>query len=177
MNTKSRDDYDASMRLVESNVDRYWAGDRDCYRVVAVQLRILLCDRKPLLPRVIPDATLHILHWTELLQGCPSLMEGLTTIMPGELRTDTNGSSRFELLFGKSGHELSVSEWIKQPFFSLQTTVEEIIKSVADKEGAHSDPRYNTTLSSAKQISYGGTESHCHGIVAIGEYLVRRFSA
>ena len=173
--SKSEADFRASLRILSKAVNDYIGGFEDAYRTVAVQLRLLLCDRNPLLPRVRPDLQLHKLKWTEILEGMPSLAEGLAIMMPGQLTFSGGGLSYFELLFAKSGL-LPVNRWIEQPFFSPHVTVVEIIKSVADKEGAHSDPSFNDTLLEAKVVKYVDVESHIPGIIAIGQYLVRRIA-
>jgi hypothetical protein len=48
-----------------------------------------------------------------------------------------------------------------------------LIKSVADKESAHSDPDYNETLLQAKIVKYVEDDSHIPAIVALGDYLVK----
>ena len=170
--SKSEEDFRASLRILAKAIDDYFGGFEDAYRTVATQLRMLLCDRNPLLPRVRPNLGLHKLHWTEVLEGMPSLAEKMTFMMPGDL-TVSNGSGYFELIFAKSEILLSVKDWVNQPFFSPEITVREFIRSVADKEAAHSDPDYNDTLVQAKMVKYVQQESHMPGIVAIGQYLIR----
>lgn len=169
---KSEGDFRASLRILAKAVNDYFAGFEDGYRTVAVQLRLLLCDGNPLLPRVRPDLELHKLYWTEVLEGMPSLAENLAVLMPGQLTVSSGGLSYFELIFAKSGF-LPVNQWVEQPFFSPNITVRELIKSVADKEAAHSDPGFNDTLLEAKIVKYVQVESHIPGIIAIGQYLLR----
>lgn len=149
----------------------YDNGLKDAYRAVATELRKLLCDRNSLLPRVRPNFRLHKLHWTEILEGCPSLADGLEVIMPGQLTVSTNGNYQFDLLFAQSGTRMTIDNWIQQPILSPKITIRELIKSVADKEGAHSDPDYNETLIKAKLVQYVRDASHIPCIVAIGRYL------
>ena len=67
--SKSESDFRASLRILSKAVNDYIGGFEDAYRTVAVQLRLLLCDRNPLLPRVRPELQLHKLKWTEVLEG------------------------------------------------------------------------------------------------------------
>ena len=171
--SKSVKDFNASNKLLCLAVELYRSGEIEAYRWVAVELRKLLCDTDSLLPRVHPNFMLHKLHWTELLETMPSLADGMVMMMPGRLHVSPDGSSTFELTFAKSGEMMSASEWINQPFFSPNITIWELVKSVADKEAAHSDPDFNDTLVSAKLVKYVDKESHIPAIVAIGDYLCR----
>ncbi len=152
----------------------YNSGLKDAYRVVATELRKLLCDRNPLLLRVRPDFKLHKLHWTEVLEGCPSLADGMEFMMPGQLNVSADGTYHFELMFGKSITLIEPKEWVRQPFLSPSITIWELIKSVADKEGAHSDPDFDETLVRAKMVKYVRDDSHIPAIVALGDYLTNR---
>jgi len=101
---------------------------------------------------------MHKLYWTEILEKTPSLAEGLVMIMPGQLSIDKNGLSNFQLTFARSQTLISVEEWVKQPFFNVKFTVWELIKSVADKEAAHSDIDYDQNLLFAKHVQYVNDE-------------------
>ncbi len=171
--SKSESDFQAICRILDTNIQGFWSGNKDTYRVVATQLRILLCDRNPLLSRVRPDVRLHKLHWTEVLENCPSLANGLEIMMPGKLSMNRDGTSYFELSFAKSKTMLNMKHWVSQPFINPQITVWHFIKSVADKEASHSDPDYDETLVRAKLVKYMEDESHLPCTIAIGEYLVR----
>ena len=172
--SKSEGDFRASLSVLDANLDLYRRGTVDAYRVVATELRNLLCDRDPLLSRVCPGLRLHKLHWTAVLEASPSLANGLEHMMPGRLTVRPDGSSQFELLFARSHELLDVASWIRQPCLSPKITVRELIKSVADKEGAHSDPDFNETLVRAKLVTYVSNDSHIPVITAIGEYVLAR---
>lgn len=172
--SKSENDFQASIQILEKNLEVYYSGTKEIYRVIATELRKLLCDRNPLLSRVRPEFRMHKLHFTDLLNTMPESMKGsLDTFMPGRL-TIKEGTSKFELLFSKSdeGILMAPEDWIKQAIISPEITIRELVKSVADKEGAHSDPEYNDTLIKAKLTKYVSDESHIPIIVAIGEYLL-----
>jgi len=171
--SKSETDFLASLTVLEAAITMYHCGVVDSYRLVATELRKLLCDRNALLTRVRPGFQLHKLHWTEMLETRPSLMNGLNYIMPGRLSVSQDGTSHFELTFAQSGALMDVEHWIEQPLFSADITVRELIKSVADKEGAHSDPDFNETLVHAKLVKYMRDDSHKPTIIAIGEYVFR----
>jgi hypothetical protein len=169
--SKSEEDFAASVQLLDATLELYDKGLKDAYRAVATELRKLLCDGNSLLPRVRPNFRLHKLHWTEVLEGCPPLTDGLEVMMPGRLTVSANGVYGFELLFAKTTALMSIADWVQQPIFSPQITIRELIRSVADKEAVHSDPDYNETLVKAKLVKYVRDDSHIPCIVAFGKYL------
>ena len=126
---KSEEDFAASVQLLDATLELYDKGLKDAYRAVATELRKLLCDGNSLLPRVRPNFRLYKLHWTEVLDGCPLLAEGLEVMMPGLLTVSTNGDYRFELLFAKTRALMSIGDWVQQPIFSPKVTIRELINS------------------------------------------------
>ncbi|HCM42748.1 MAG TPA: hypothetical protein DIS66_05510 [Candidatus Omnitrophica bacterium] len=68
---------------------------------------------------------------------------------------------------------MSIVDWLNQPLFNEEITVGELVRSVADKEGAHSDPDYNDTLrvTYAFHSPFNGY-AHQEYIVYIGEYIL-----
>jgi hypothetical protein len=170
---KTADDFRASLAILKANLGLFEEGARDVYRVIAVELRKLMCDRpRPLLLRVFREVHLHKLHLTGLLEECPSLAVGLVNYIPGRLTCDANGRAVFRLLFDKSKARLSLKEWIQQPCFNREITIHELIKSVADKEGAHADPDYNTTLRHTRQWKLIDDASHTMVVCGISRYLL-----
>jgi hypothetical protein len=172
--TKSEQDFQNSCRLLSEGLRLYRSGVQEAYLFVANELRKLLCDSDPLLPRVRPAFRLHKLHTTDMYEQRPDLARSMNWHMPGRLHGDGKGGFHFELLFSNNDVNLLMepAAWIAQPFFNAKITVRELIKSVADKEGAHSDRNYNETLLRAKAIQMGTHESHIPAVVAIGEYLL-----
>jgi len=169
---KTATDFLATVTVLEANIELFHGGVRELYRVVATELRKLLCDGKStLLSRVFIDMRLHKLHWTHILEQSPSLAEGLQILLPGRLEV-TNGKPHFNLLFAPTQEQMALEAWLEQPLLGPDLSVRELIRSVADKEGAHSDPRYNEALAEAKRVKYVADESHLHCIVGIAEYLL-----
>ena len=149
--SKSEDDCLASLAVLEFSDHVVRTGrHRQLPRRCPTELRKLLCDDDPLLTRVCPGFKLHKLHWTEVLEESPTLANGLETLMPGRLSVSANGNSHFELLFAKSCTLMDSADWIQQPFLSPSITIRDLIKSVADKEGAHSRSETSTRLSYAR---------------------------
>jgi hypothetical protein len=146
---KTATDFLASLTVLEVNLRMFHEGVRDTYRVAATELRKLLCDGgSTLLPRVFTDVRLHKFHQTYLLEQSPSLAPGLQIGLPGRLEVK-NGRPRFSLLFARSAEQMPLDAWLKQPMLGPDLSVREFVRSIADKEGAHSDPKYNDTLARA----------------------------
>lgn len=147
---------------------------------MAIELRKLLCDKnhdkdQSLLPCVVSDPKLPKLHITKVLENCPSLLVGLEHIMPGSISV-IDGKRKFELLFSDEEEWLGIEEWIDQIFFDSSITIKELIKSVADKEAAHSDLNYNDTLNKVMDWSYGNVACHIFGIYGISLLLYDIFA-
>lgn len=171
--SKTTEDFRASLAILKANLGLFGQGARDVYRVIAVELRKLMCDRpQPLLLRVFKEVPLHKLHLTGLLERCPSLATGLDNYIPGSLTRDANGRAVFQLLFDKSKDRLPLREWVRQPCFNPTISIHELIKSVADKEGAHADPDYNATLRHTRLWKLIDDESHTMVICGIAKYLL-----
>ena len=71
---------------------------------------------------------------------------------------------------------MEINAWVEQPIINPTTTVKELIKSVANKEAAHSDPDYNETPSKARSLNIVGDESHLPDIVSIAAYLLEELT-
>lgn len=169
---KTELDFQASGKNLRKFIELYKSGSKEMYLPISVELRKLLCDKNPLLPRARPNFEMHKLHWTKLLEGMPSLREAMVMMIPGKLTFDDSGNSSFQLSFADPLILISIKEWIGQPFLNIKMTIWGFIKSVADKEGAHSDTEYDDNLLFAKGILFVEDESHIQAIVAIADYLL-----
>lgn len=166
---KDIEDFLASRSILATNIEMFHKGNRELYRVVAVELRKLVCDGKnSLVPRLFPLAGFH-----PLLGRLPDNMkQGLVFQMPSEVHFDGKGGSKITALFDYRAQPLSLGEWLDQDLFSRAITIRELIRSVADKESAHSDKKYNDTLSLTRSVKLVDENIHKQHIVAIGEYLL-----
>jgi hypothetical protein len=170
---KAHDDLRASLRILEANLGLFHSGTRDVYRTIAVELRKLLCDSPtPLLVRVFGEVSLHKTNLAGLLEEQPSLAEGLLMHVPGGLSRNQNGLPVFQLKFHRSMALVPLKEWLNQPCNNAKITFRELIKSVANKEGAHSDPDYNETLKHTRSFMVGDEFSHPVIICGIAQYLL-----
>ena len=174
---KNKQDLKNSFILLETHLKTYEEGNFLVYQPMAVELRKLLCERdpSPLISRVIPNFYLHKLHFAGILENSPSLLEGLQNIMPGRFEIINKNIPVFTLLFSKEKKQMIIDAWVDQIFFNEKITIRELIKSVADKEGAHADKNYNDTLLYCKNWSFNNSESHILGIYAISKYILALF--
>lgn len=123
------------------------------YRPIAGQLRILLCDKPPLLSRVFPDlklGALRLIEWLEpsrvsLFDGTnaqlavkhPLNQEFRLARMPFLITTYSNVLQVADLEFDSGGQMLPLDEWIDQSVtdYPLVLSLRELIRSIADKGG------------------------------------------
>ena len=92
--------------------------------------------------------------------------------MPSVVRFDGKGGSRIVQLFDIKAEAIPLQAWLDQPLFSSEISIKELIRSVADKEAAHSDANYNSTLILTRSIKLIDEDVHKQHIVAIGEYIL-----
>jgi hypothetical protein len=144
------------------------------YRPVAVELRKLICDTQrgkdnSLIFRFFPDLRLH-----PLLGDQEQIDEFTTLYIPGTIRSDKHAKAKISPLFNEDGTTLSRGEWLEQKLFDKGTTVKNFIRSVADKEAAHSDPSYNSVLRKTKSIKLSGEGFlAAELIITIGRYITK----
>lgn len=159
----------ATRDILATSIEVYHEGQEAFYRTIAVQLRILLADKgNSLIPRLFPHFSLHPLRGDQ-----KKIDEHTVFYMPSRLNFDGKGGVNVEELFDESKGTIFLDQWLDQRLFNLNITIRELIKSVADKEGAHSDPEYNSTLNLTKKVMVANTPSDSLHVVAIGEYVLR----
>lgn len=172
MSNKAIEDFIASRNILNANIRLFHEGNRDLYRVVAGELRKLLCDGKngenSLVPRLFPSARLHPLRGQ-----LPQELRGFFEFsIPSMIEFDGQGGSRIIELFDKTAEPLLFDEWLSQELFNKRVTIRELIRSVADKESAHADKQFNDTLHFTRSIKLVDEDLHKQHIVAIGEYVL-----
>ena len=86
---------------------------------------------------------------------------------------DGRGGSSLSKLFNKSASSLLLDEWLEQNLFDYATTIKRLIRSVADKEGTHSDKSYNTFLRETKSVVLADDALAAKEVLAIGRHGVR----
>jgi hypothetical protein len=182
---KALDDLKHSINILEANIQLFHNGNISAYRVVAVQLRLLLYDgqngENSLIPRVFSNVKLHPLvgsitkeqdeEWKKKFGH--SFKDGLVFQMPAMVSFDGKGGSRIQKLFDEGMEPIGMEEWLDQDLFNERITIRQLIKSVANKESAHSDRDYDDTLRFTKSIKLVDQDIHIKFIVAIGEYILK----
>jgi len=136
-----------SLRIIKRCLQLIEEGELQFYRVIAVQLRMLLCDSTrqhgkvvniSLLPRLLPEIKLHAMD------------------KQGHVTSDQP--------------DLPLNEWLAQPLtvHSLKTlTIRELVRRICDQDGgAHYDPKPNTRLDD--------TENNKKWMTQLGSYLVHQ---
>ena len=135
-------------RSLSRSLELYHQGEAEFYRVVALQLRLLLCDTTrrhgrqvdiSLLGRLWPELELH-----PLSAGC----------------------------FDRSLPPLPLDRWLSQalPAAGAALTIRQLIRRVCDQDGgAHVDPK--------PQAGLAALPDHPAWIVKIGEYLAAEICA
>ena len=163
----------AAIQVIGLNTEAYYSGALHAYRPIAAELRKLLCDYQrgrniSLLPQCFPGVQLHV------LVGSPDMIDEHTTLyIPCRMYFDGKGGSDITQLFNETGPMLGIGEWLDQKLFNKDVTLRELIKSVADKEGAHADDTHNNTLLLTKSVRFPGDESlAAKAIIAIARYVV-----
>ncbi len=175
-----------SMDILESNIELFHAGKTSMYRVVAAQLRLLLCDYYrgkdiSLMPRIFKQVKLHPVRgsmtkeqdeeWKQKFGH--SFYDGIIFQMPALVSFDGKGGSKVEAVFDERRKPIDLNEWLDQMLFSKEITIRQLIKSVANKESVHSDEDYDKTLITTKSIKLVDEDIHVKFIVGIGEYILK----
>jgi AhpD family alkylhydroperoxidase len=117
----------SSLEIIRWNIEAYRAGCLACYRVLAVELRLLLCDRKREHSRW-GDTALVATLYPHLRWQAP-------------LPVDTDPLEHLSI---SDGPEFSLAEWLASPIYSTckrMLTIRDLIKIICEKDGgAHADP-------------------------------------
>ena len=182
MGPKSMRDLEAALANMARSIQAYLQGDEYAYLPVAVELRKLLCDEnrngyQSLVLRIHPAIAFH------RLAVDPSWIDEHTTLcIPARIEMGGRTRGVISRLFTEQSIPLALAAWREQPLLSRAITIRELIKSVADKEAAHSDLGLNSTLVLAKSVFLGGpatadaemivgTRTMCCRICCCGELL------
>lgn len=182
---KAKEDFNASIKLLEDSIKQYHLGITEYYRIIAVQLWILLCDKlkrsEPLIKIIFSDFKLHPLRGLmpnekgeSLLMKYHQLLGPNHRLFPVHISGDGKSRPKAKILFDERQEPLELSEWLSQPFLSEEITFYEFMKSVRHKIGAHSDPEYNDVLSSTKSLKITNVVSLEMMVVALGEYVLKQ---
>jgi hypothetical protein len=143
-----------ALRILERNLGLYRRGEWECYRVVAAELRLLLCDTNRIHDRLV-DISLVPRLFPDLALGSQAVIAAAEA--PGEPR----------LVFQPAPAALPLQDWLAQELLApwgKPVSLRELIRTVCEQDGgAHVDPRALADLRTWKERA-----GH---IVAIGEYI------
>jgi hypothetical protein len=168
-----------ALQIIEGNYKGFHEGQYPNYRVIAGQLRMLLCDKNQgkensLALKVFPDLTLHPLR--KKLPDTHQLLFWMSASITG-----IPNAARFVDVFDCNATPIPLNEWRNQVgvFLDGKTyTLGQMIKSVAEKDGgSHVDDKPDDYLVSARKMYHKGddlraTAHHEPMMIAIGEYVV-----
>lgn len=168
-----------AITIIQNNVEAYDSGQSACYKVIASQLRILVCDTynrqdNSLLPKVFPNPRFHPFANPDLSEGKKAGRQ-LIFFMPGTL---TSNSCRVFDVFELDQEPIPLASWLDQHLFDETVTIRVLIRSVADKDGgAHVDNQLDMTLQKTYSTFINERESHAVFIVEIGRYVASQVRA
>lgn len=175
--------------VIDTCLATYYAGARHMYRPLAGQLRILLCDRPPLLTRAFPNLTIGALRpieWLEpdqaiLFDSYPARLgvqhppdqDFRLARMPFLITAYTNGLQIADLQFASGKQLLPLDDWMDQriTLHPVELSLRDTIRSVADKGGgAHVDDEVNSALRHMHRTGPAGVGVHVLFSIAVGRF-------
>lgn len=174
--------------VIDTCLGSYYQGATHMYRPLSVQLRILYCDRNPLLTRVFPDLQINPLkpiEWLEpsevllfresaarLSVGGPPEATYRLARMPFMITSYSNGLQVADLELVQ-GQLLPVAKWLAQivTIHPGELSIRDLIRSVANKGGgAHVDDEVGVPLTHMMAIRPRGLGSHVLFPVALARF-------
>lgn len=169
-------------------------GRRLLYIPIAVELRKLLCDiyrgkDNSLLTKRFSNVELHPIIFDDELKkwiaADGKLAEHrLIAMFTGQFSTTIGEGVSGFILFDETQSPLGLQKWLNQKILFLTNiegdsgfiSIRELIRSVADKEGAHADDNYDATLRMTKSAKLyhrqKQEDTHVQYIIAIGTYIL-----
>jgi hypothetical protein len=175
--------------VVETCLACYYGGAKHMYRPLAGQLRILFCDKRPLLGRVFPDLKIPAVRKIEWSVPDQATLFGGTNVLltvqhpPGQefrlarmpfLITEyENGLQSADLEFDQDGQLLPLDDWLNQlvTVYPSDLSLREVMRSVADKGGgAHVDDTANKALHDMSVTGPAGVGVHVLFSIALGRF-------
>lgn len=159
---------------IESAIEGYTAGRLSAYQTIAIQLRTMLTDARPLLRRVVPGATFQRLrapHTTSASGFVAYYVDfrGLFTIGTGSPIVQVEVTEDL----------VDVDEWLDDWIVQPGIKIRDLIREVGSKDVAHMDDnpgRAMSVLETNLILGVGGrrVEMVRPVIVGIGQYVARR---
>jgi len=180
---KLKQDYEYSLKIIEDSIAQILNGKYWFIKALSTELYTLLIDRGnkkgPLILEVLPDLVLHPVFGSRTKEGkSSSLVQireliGPTGIIYPGMVSFKNGKATPKWLFDIRQPALSLEDWLQQPLLSHEITIYQLIKSVRNKIGAHSDVEYDATLSRTRFFKIVDYEIDLLGLVSIAGHLLK----
>lgn len=180
----------ACFAVVDSCLDSYYNGNTHMYRPIAGQLRILLCDKSPLLTRVFPNIEFQLLKPIEYLPLDEASLfdnndarlgvsgkngeEYRLAKMPFLITQISNGLQIADIELLNDSPLLRLDDWVNQliSFHPCDLSIIQIVKSVADKGGgAHVDNTPDEPLKRMQETGPAGIGFHKLFIIALSRFI------
>lgn len=152
--------------VIETCLKCIYAGEIHMCRVLAVQLRILLCEKnpKPLLLRLLPDIKISELKEVKYINineynnnienlSIGTYSDSLIMEMPFETMHFFNGIEDCSVIYGNN--VIDLEKWVDQIItaYPVPITIRKLIKLVAEKGGgAHVDKNQAPLLEALRRI-------------------------
>jgi hypothetical protein len=169
---KNIKDFIECQLILENAVSDFNSGKTFSYKTIGIELRKLLCDTKgkkdiSIFARMFPGIQMRPLYGYSFPE---SLKEGLVCLVPMKMNYDGKGGMIASLSLD-ANCLVYRNEWLDQSVLFQSLTIRNLIRSVSDREGAHSDFDIDSSIAEINGIKMGPEDTHKYLIVAIGEYI------
>lgn len=169
---KIKEDLMDSLIFLKDAIDHYQKGEFNFHKLIAIQLYALLCGDNALFLRAFPKI--------ELAKVVPSSLECLEKtigIMPdiliiGRSTIGQNGLQQHQLFVFDDA--IPLVEWKRQTIAVInkqKLSIENVIKYVRDKSGAHFDPEFKPCIEDARNVNLADRKWHEELVFSIGLYI------
>ena len=180
---KLKQDYEYCLKLIEDCLAQIIDGKYWYIKTLSTELYTLLIDRGnkkgPLVLEILPELKLHPLFGSISEDGRPSPMDEIRKIIgqtgmiyPGMV-SFKNGKVTPKWVFDVRHPAIPLVDWLQQPLLSYEITIFQLIKSVRNKIGAHSDIEYDSTLSKTRFFKIVDYEIDLLGLLSIAEHVLK----
>lgn len=141
----------ADLEQIEDNIALYQDGRDSAYQTVALQLRnLLLGGRRGLLLRVLPNAAFHPMVDQPASNDTPGRkpeVHSVTLFGHAEFRPPSGGGrGQITLAIDTDQQPIPPQEWLRQWVVSPDIKIEQLIRSTANEEVAHTEDERGALL-------------------------------